>query len=156
MSSLGATVSGPISGLLDPTEAARRVQSRLAKRYRAERLFRFAGMAALTLGLGFLVVLLANVAVQGLPAFAQTHIALDIDFDREVIAPDGDTSAEALARASYGRLVRNALDEYFPGESRQDRRNLYRIVSTGAAYVLRDHIGMRQHVIAQHVRGPGG
>jgi phosphate transport system permease protein len=144
--------AGPISGLLDPHEAARRVTSRLQKRYRAERLFRLAGFTSLALGLGFLVLLLGNVAWQGTPAFFQTHIALDIRFEESVIAPDGEVDPQTLARASYGRLVRDALDRYFPGLSRQERRNLYRIVSTGAAYRLRDYVLAHPEVIGSERR----
>ncbi|MEM9385864.1 MAG: phosphate ABC transporter permease PstA [Pseudomonadota bacterium] len=132
--------AGAIEGLLDPQEAARRVQARLPKRYRDEKLLRLAGVASLTVGLGFLVILLSSVVLQGLPAFTQTHVALDIRFDEHVLVRDGDSSREMLARASYGRLVRDALDRIFPGESRRDRRSLYRLVSTGAAYRLRDYV----------------
>ncbi len=144
--------TGAIEGLLDPQEAARRVQLRLARRYRAEKLFRLAGVASLTVGLGFLVVLLTSVVLQGLPAFTQTHVALDIRFDAELIAPDGDTSRQALDRASYGRLVRDAMDRLFPGESRRDRRKLYRLVSTGAAYLLRDYVVANPQVIGSERR----
>ncbi|MEO0974660.1 MAG: DUF3333 domain-containing protein, partial [Pseudomonadota bacterium] len=152
MSSSAKPAPSNLDGLLDPQEAARRVQLRLASRYRNERLFRWAGIASLTVGLGFLVVLLTSVVMQGFPAFTQTHVALDIRFDREVIAPDGDVSTEAIARASYGRLVRESLDRMFPGETRQDRRNLYRLVSTGAAYVLRDHVVAHPEVLGTQKR----
>ncbi|MEO0421708.1 MAG: phosphate ABC transporter permease PstA [Pseudomonadota bacterium] len=135
-----ARPAGGIEGLLDPQEAARRVQARLAKRHRAEKMFRLAGVASLTVGLGFLVILLSSVVYQGLPAFTQTHMALDIRFDAELLAPGGDASADALAQAAYGRLVRDALDRVFPDESRRDRRNLYRLVSMGATYRVRDYL----------------
>jgi phosphate transport system permease protein len=137
----GVAVAGAtVSGLLDPQVAARRVAGGLARRYRAERMLRLAGALSLMIGLGFLVVLLSSITIQGLPALWQTHIALDIDFDADVLAPDGAVDELSLSRASYGRLIREALDREFPGESRRDRRDLYRLASTGAVFVLRDFV----------------
>jgi phosphate transport system permease protein len=141
-----------VGSLLPPSVAADRVKARLGQRYRSERVFRIAGQVSLVIGLGFLVLLLTSVLIQGLPAFWQTHIALDIEFDAAVIDPEGSRDYEVLARASYATLVREALDEQFPGLSRRDRRELYRIVSTGAAYRIRDHVLANPDVIGTRER----
>ena len=56
-----------------------RMRRRIARRYRAERLFRLLGLAAITLSAGFLVVLLGSMLVRGASGFTETRIALPID-----------------------------------------------------------------------------
>jgi len=118
-----------------------RVRAGLAARYRRERRFRFYGVASIALATLFLVVLFASIIGNGFSAFWQTHLELDIEFDREVLAPDGAVTAESLRTANYDRLIRGALDERFPSVTeRRARRKLYGLVSSGASFRLRDAV----------------
>jgi phosphate transport system permease protein len=122
-------------------EAKVRVQQGLAARYRAERRFQFYGKLAIGMGLLFLSLLFFSIISKGLPAFQQTYMELEIHFDPDYIDPQGDGSLASLGDGNYGGLVKHTLRERFPGvTNRREKRALYGIVSTGAAYQLRDMV----------------
>jgi phosphate transport system permease protein len=105
----------------------------LKRRYRAERRFRFYGLAAIVLSLVFLALLFVSIVGRGYSAFWQTQIRLAVFFDPEVLKRD------TLVNADYAALVRESLLKMFPQtEGRQDRRMLAALVSSGAVYQLRD------------------
>ncbi len=108
-----------------------RVNKGLAKRYRRERRFRLFGLAAIVVSVAFLGLLFVSIAANGWSAFQQTEILLDIHFDEEQF--DVDT----LSAANYGALVKNSMRTLFPDvKGRSDKRKLYKLVSTGASYLL--------------------
>ena len=116
----------------------RKVESGLPRRRRKEALFRFTGMLATTVGVAFLGVFFWTLIAEGASAFKQTFLKLDIELSEEVLAPGGELD---LAYADFDGLVRSALRKELPEVSgRRDRRELYRIVSIGAGYQLRDLI----------------
>jgi phosphate transport system permease protein len=116
-------------------------EARLRRRYAAERRFRFYGLAAIGLAVLMLALLLGSIVSKGYTAFLQTRIGLDIHFDPAVIDPAGTRDPAVLAGADYGKLVRTALQARFPeADGRQDRRALGDLVSSGAAYRLRDMV----------------
>jgi phosphate transport system permease protein len=111
------------------------VKKGLAKRYRAERRFRRMGLAAIIVSLVFLSLLFASIISKGYSAIFQTHIQLEVFFDPDRL------SKEELTRADYPGLVKAALREMFPEASgRRDKRQLYKLVSSGAAFELRKRI----------------
>ncbi len=120
-----------------PAAPARRtidiVNRSLARRYRAERRFRFYGATAIVASIAFLAILFASIIGNGATAFRQTFIRLPVFFDPDVLKRD------TLAQADYAALVRAALAAQFPEvEGRQEKRLLNALVSGGAAYALRD------------------
>ena len=128
-----------IRGVMSVDESRRRVEASLGKRYRQERRFRLFGIGAIILGLSFLGFLFTTIVANGYSAFWQTYIQFEITFDASVIDPDGSRDSQVLSSANYARLIRDALLETFPEVSgRRDRRALRALVSTGAAYELRD------------------
>ncbi len=107
----------------------------LPRRYRAEKRFRFYGIGAIVLSLVFLSLLFISIIGKGYPAFQKTFIQLTVFFDPEVLRQD------SLATADYGRLVKNALSQMFPeATGRNEKRDLYRLVSSGAAFRLRNMV----------------
>ena len=117
-----------------------RVKSTLASRYAAEKRFRLYGLLAICIGVGFLVILLASIGSKGYTTFVQTSVTLDVTLDKADIDPDGK-GEEALASANYGGLIKNALYAQFPeATSRRDKRELGKIISTGAHFNLRDRV----------------
>ena len=113
-----------------------KVEASLARRHRRESLFRVTGILATAVGVLFLGVFFATLVVKGSTAFKQTFLKLDITLERDVIAPGGELDLEY---ADFDGLVRKSLREQFPEVTdRGDRRQLYRLVSVGAAYQLRD------------------
>jgi phosphate transport system permease protein len=72
---------------LGPTRTAA-FEKRLAKRYRAERNFRFLGLSAVAFALGVLVLLLGNMLVNGISGFQRTELVVTIDFPESGVTGD--------------------------------------------------------------------
>ena len=112
------------------------VEAGLGRRRRKEAVFRATGVLATAVGVIFLGVFFATLIFQGASAFKQTFIKLDVVMSESVLAPDGELD---LAYADFDGLVRDALRKEFPDVSgRGERRELYRLVSVAAGYMLRD------------------
>jgi len=128
-----------------------KVEAGLPRRRRKEMAFRAVGVLATAVGVLFLGVFFATLIAEGSSAFRQTFMQIEVELREDVIAPGGELD---LVYADFDGLVRTALREQFPDVSgRSDRRQLYRIVSAGAGYQLRDMveadpdiIGLRQTV----------
>ncbi|MFZ1199082.1 MAG: phosphate ABC transporter permease PstA [Desulfobacterales bacterium] len=119
----------------DSIRAIDLVNRGLPRRYRAEKRFRFYGIVAIVLSLAFLSLLFISIIGKGYPAFQKTFIELTVYFDPEVLRQD------ALATADYGRLVKNSLTLMFPeATGRNEKRDLYQLVSSGAAFRLRNMV----------------
>jgi phosphate transport system permease protein len=119
----------------DPSRTIEQVNRSLPRRYRAEKRFRFYGVGAIALSLLFLSFLFTSIIGKGYSAFQKTFIELTIFFDPDVLRQD------ALASADYSQLVKTALSELFPDvKGRGEKRDLYRLVSSGAAFRLRDMV----------------
>ena len=115
-----------------------KVEAGLPRRRRKEFMFKLVGMLATAVGILFLGVFFASLIGEGSSAFKQTYLQLDIELSEDVLAPGGELD---LAYADFDGLVRAALRKELPDVSgRRDRRELYRIVSVGASYQVRDLI----------------
>ncbi|MEA2108956.1 MAG: phosphate ABC transporter permease PstA [Pseudomonadota bacterium] len=113
-------------------EIYNKVSAGLAKRYRIEKLFRRLGIVAITISFAFLIILFTDILVKGIPAFRQTCIRLPIYFDAARL-PENE-----LQTADYQGLVKASIRQLFPNvHGRRQKRQLYRLVSTGASYQLR-------------------
>jgi phosphate transport system permease protein len=132
------------------TESSRRegwsspeMRARLTRRRKAERRFKRAGAAAIAVAIAGLAVLLGSILWTGVSAFRTTELRLDIAFDPAVLGDlaslAGEERNEALARADYRALVRDALLRQFPdaSEDRSARRELAALLSRGAEDELR-------------------
>ncbi len=118
-----------------------RIRAGLARRHAAERRFRAYGIAAIVLGLSFLALLFISIIGKGYTAFEQTYVRLDIDFSAETIDPKGDRNPKTLSRANYAGLIKTALRKDFPlVTNRRDFKALYKIVSPGAGFELREMV----------------
>ncbi|MFZ5760535.1 MAG: phosphate ABC transporter permease PstA [Thermodesulfobacteriota bacterium] len=112
-----------------------KVNAGLLKRYRAERRFRFYGMAAIFISLVFLSLLFLSIVGRGYSAFQQTYVQLDIFFDPT------EFTGENLATADFPGLVKASLREKFPEVTdRRSKKELYDLVSSGAAFILQDMV----------------
>lgn len=117
------------------------VQRTLARRYAAERRFQFYGLAAMSIGLIFVIALFTSIIFNGYSAFWQTYVKLDVALPADVIDPDGQKSPEIIADADYASLIRETLFQMFPEITEsQQRRNLLELVSTEGEFTLRNQI----------------
>ena len=117
------------------------VRQTLDRRYRSEKRFQRFGLAAIIVGLLFLVIMFTSIIGNGYTAFYQHYVQLDIDYDPEKVDPEGNASEQSLRDGNYGALVKQTLRTMYPGISgRRDKKQLYNLVSGGAAYELRDRV----------------
>ena len=114
----------------------RKVEAGLNRRHRRERLFRASGMLATGAGILFLCVFFYTLVANGASAFVQTKVRLDVEFSRDVLAPDGELD---LDYADFDAPVREALQELFPeATGRSERRELNRMLSIAAGFQVRE------------------
>jgi phosphate transport system permease protein len=150
MTDLVAPLTGFASRRLDTTSDGAR--ARLRARYRAEARFRWLGVGALAVTAVFLVVLIADILVKGLPAFWQHHVVLDVPVAADVVDPEGKRTPEALRAGDYMGVARRALAAAMPGfEGRTARKQLNEILSSGAADELREAVSGNPGLVGQTV-----
>ena len=114
---------------------------RLAKRRSAERRFRAYGIVAITLAVLALAILFTSIIGNGYTAFQQTYIELEVTWDPEVLGIGESRDSKALSGANYPGLVKKTMRDMFPDvKGRKARRTLYRVVSSGAAFLLRERV----------------
>lgn len=122
------------------------VNSGLKRRYRAERRFKIYGITAIVLSLLFLALLFITIVGNGYSAFQQTEIKIDVYFDPKEFE---DT---LVADANYWAIVKNTLRTQFPDVSgRRDKRSLYGLVSTEAAFQIRNMLLKDRSLIGKRV-----
>src|SRR5687768_3025003 len=115
-------------------ETRARVEKSLRRRYWAERRFRFYGLAAVVIGILFVVFMFGSIISKGWPTFMQASLTLEITYDAAVLDPEGRRDPDVLASADYTGLIRTALRARFPDvEGRAAGRQLMGLPS-GAAY----------------------
>lgn len=138
-----------------PDLASEAARARVRARYRAERRFKAYGIAALLVTTLFLAVLVVDIFAKGLPAFWQHALLLEVPVTAEVVDPQGTRSTEAIRGADYFPLMRAALETAIPGiEGRGARKQLARLLSTGAGDVLRDRLVADPSLIGRTVKVP--
>jgi phosphate transport system permease protein len=118
-----------------------RVERGLRRRYRAERRFRAYGLGAALAGILFVGFLFFSIIGTGYTAFVQTYIRLDITFHAELIDPEGKKDIEVLRAGDFTGVIKRSLRDNFPQvEARAELRQLYALISGGAAFDLRDMV----------------
>ena len=134
-------------------ETQERVRAGLARRYRAEKRFRAYGMAAIAVGVAFVIFLFGTVFAQGLSVLRQAYVQVEVFYDPEVIDPAGNRDPDDLVVADYQALVRESLRVRFPAvEGRPALRELYGIVSSAAAVELQQRVTADPGLIGQRER----
>lgn len=134
------------------TGAARMVAASLKRRYAAERRFKMYGLAAVVFAVSCLAMLLVTIIGTALPAFTQTMMRLEVTLYPQDIDPKGTRDPQDLSRADYQKLIRESLDELFPGVTdRRERRELMALLSPGATYFLRDKVMADPSLIGKRV-----
>jgi phosphate transport system permease protein len=110
-------------------------KARLKGRYAAEARFKWIGAGAVALSALFLVLLLSTIVTEALPAFRMNYLTLPIDLSAAKVDPANPGAA------NYATIAQDALSAKFPGvESRQDRRLLRGLLSSGSGDILRRDI----------------
>lgn len=118
-----------------------KVQKNLAKRHRAEKLFRAYGIISICFGLMCLLILFTDIFSKGYSAFFETRMELTFELDSDVLGIDNPTDPDQLLYGNFDGVVRNSIRGRFPDVTdRRERRSLSAIVSGDAAYQLRAYL----------------
>ncbi|MBB3710780.1 phosphate transport system permease protein [Limimaricola variabilis] len=143
--------TGPRPGSLLVTD------DRTKRRNRAEARFKAYGIAALAIGMAFLAALLWAILSNGLTAFTQTYVQLDVPLLEEKLDKDGDRDPAKLAKVStfgYAPLIEQALVEQVEAtgvETELAPKALSKVLSGSAAAQLRDRVLANPELIGQTV-----
>ena len=110
----------------------------LKSRQAKEKRFQLYGIFSILLALSLLLILFVSIVSQGYTAFKETRIQLPIKFNEEILDPNNTKDWNIIKKANFNKLVKNAVDEIIPGvEGRENKRKLYKLISSSAEYKLR-------------------
>lgn len=117
---------------------------RTKRRNAAEKRFRAYGVAAISVGLLFLVSLLWAIVQNGTPAFTQTFVNLEIELLEEKLDKNGNRDIDDIRKVStfgYNPLVKEALIAATADiETEVADGDLTKILSASAAAIVRDYV----------------
>jgi len=129
------------------------VNRTLAKRYAAEKRFRILGIGSVLLGLVALAFMLWTICSDGMGAFRQTFIGLDLKLDQAQLEINNPENEKEWRAANYSAVIKAALRERFPDmKSRSEKKRIYRLVSSGADYQLSQYLQENRELLNQTVR----
>lgn len=128
------------------------VKNGLKRRYAAEARFKAYGIGAIGLALMTVGILFATIITNGLPAFTETTLELEIELSEDVIDPSGTRDPGTLARANYRKIVFDTLLAEFPDvKSRGDKRKLRSMLSRGASFQIQKLVVDDPSLIGQRI-----
>jgi phosphate transport system permease protein len=108
-----AVVPSAAMGVAPTAWGSPRMQARIRRRYRQERLFRLMGLGALSLAIGFLVFLMASVISTGWTSFLQTRVLVPVTFDAERLGVTAEAAAAdptLLRRANFQGIISDSVE----------------------------------------------
>ncbi|WP_099823434.1 phosphate ABC transporter permease PstA [Oceaniglobus indicus] len=121
--------------------------ARTKRRNAAEKRFKYYGMAAVGVGLLALVVLLVSILGNGLSAFRQTHITVEIALPADTLDPGGNRDIDDIKKVftfGYAPLIQAALvakvDALNARPDGMSDREIGALISKQAAATVRDHV----------------
>ena len=118
-----------------------KIKRSLKRRSRSEARFRWYGRIAIILGLAAVFTLFVDIISKGHGAFKATYIQLEVHYDPDVIGINSLTDKSLLMQANWDALPKQALRNRFSDVSgRRDKRKLYKLVSNGAGFDLKDRL----------------
>lgn len=147
----------PVPGQRQPTDwSSPAMKQRIARRYSAERRFRFYGIAALTMAIAFLTFLLFTIISAGASGFLATKIKLDIHFDPVVLGIDaamlnGADRDFALSSADYASAIAKGLAKALPNASEEQASDVSALISQGAIVPLRHMLAKDSSLLGKTV-----
>ncbi|MEM9641663.1 MAG: phosphate ABC transporter permease PstA [Pseudomonadota bacterium] len=117
--------------------SAARLRKRRASQFRLQA---YGIIAILLAGLA-LITLMSTVIQQASRAVTESYVTVDIPLDAAEIDPDNTGDPAVIGKFNYGGLVKDVLKDAFPNATgRDERRELYDLVSSGAQFELREAV----------------
>ncbi|SPF76295.1 Phosphate transport system permease protein PstA [Aliiroseovarius pelagivivens] len=136
--------SGPEMGTPRAKSSILELDQRTKKRNAAETRFRAYGIAAIAVGLVFLVVLITSIFFKGVGAFQQSFITLDVALLESKLDKTGERDIEKIKKVTtfgYNPLIENALKTALEEAGVENPfakgKDLRKMLSSGAAAELR-------------------
>jgi phosphate transport system permease protein len=127
-----------------------KIKRSLKRRSRAENRFRWYGRIAIILGLAAVFTLFVDIISKGHRAFKATYMQLEVHYDPDVIGINSLADKSLLMQANWDALPKQALRNRFSDVSgRRDKRKLYKLVSNGAGFDLKDHLLANPDLLGQ-------
>lgn len=124
-----------------------KAKRRVKRRYSADFRLQLYGIGAIVIAMGLLMTLFASLIHAGYIAFVTSKVELKVFLDPKVIDKD------KISDANYRRLVYGAFQSYFPEvTSRREKRDLNKLLSSGAPYILRDYVVSNPGKIGETVK----
>jgi phosphate transport system permease protein len=115
-----------------------KVEKSLGRRRAAETRFRFYGMASVFFGMLCLVVLFTDIASKGSSVFQQTSLTTEILLDSNYLDLNKDSTIEEIRFANFEGLIKRHFAKNLKPKSRSEKRELFRLISPGAAWQLQE------------------
>ena len=108
---------------------------RRRRRHAADRRLRLYGIAAISIAVGLLAILITSLVITGYKAFVQTMVRIDFPISAELVKPD------AIADGNFRVVVANALAELFPDvQTPPAKRSLGQILTNNTQFMVRDAV----------------
>lgn len=145
------TQSTPRAGSLFARDA------RTDRRNAAEKRFRFYGLTAIAIGLVMLITLVTTILVNGVGAFQQSFVTLEVELLEAKLDKAGTRDLEKIKKVStfgYVPLINAAFDKLAAEaklENQLSGKNMGAILSKDAAAQLRDYVLANPEKIGQTI-----
>lgn len=124
----------------------------LRRRRNAEWRLQAYGVTAITVAGLALFWLLGSIIWQASGAVTESYVTLPVVLDAEEIDPDGTGDPRVILRANFGKLTKDALKDRFPYVTgRSAKRDLYDVVSGGAAFELAAMVSENPELVGQTI-----
>ena len=125
----------------------------MARRHARHKRFQWYGRIAIAISISFMLLMFAGIFFRGIGAFQKTMIAVDVQFTESVIDPSGTRETNTLKRANYKPILLQGLQQVVPeATERKDRNNLYKLLSTGAAFDIGERVANKPELIGTSKR----
>ena len=129
-------------------ESAARLKKRKAAQWRLQAY----GILAVVLAGAALVTLLWSVVSKASAVLTESYISMPVVLEVADIDPDGTNDPAVIGKANFGGIAKDTLKLTFPTvTARNDKREMYDIISSGAAFELREMVMENPTLIGETV-----
>ena len=112
-----------------------------SKRAIKEKLFKIFGLSAIIFSLSMLLILFTTIFSKGYPAFYQTRIKLDINFNEKLIDPIGTREIKTLTTADYSKLISQSLFKFLNIDKNHPKSSeIKSLISFNSILILKDRV----------------
>ena len=99
-------------------------EERLKKRHKAEKRFRFYGLASIFFALLFVLILVNNIFSKGSSAFMKTSINVEVFFDPELIEIQNGATSDEILEADFYDIAIETLLKVYPSKTLDEENAL--------------------------------